>query len=45
MHHSYPLITKQMPMDLTILGPHLTLSEEKSSLKWSKFETTDVMDG
>ena len=31
-------------MDQTILGLHLTLSEEKNSTKWSKFKTTDIMD-
>ena len=31
-------------MDQTILGPHLILSVEKNSMKWSKFETIDIMD-
>ena len=45
MHLSYPLITKQKPMDLTIPDHHLTSLMEKNSLKWSKFKTTDIMDG
>ena len=32
-------------MDQIILGLHLTSSEEKNFMKWSKFETTDVMGG
>ena len=31
-------------MDQTILDLHLTSLEEKDSMKWSKFETTDIMD-
>ena len=31
-------------MDQTILDPHLILLEEKNSMKWSKFKTTDIMD-
>ena len=33
-----------MPMDQTILDPHLTLLVEKNSMKWSKFKTTDITD-
>ena len=31
-------------MDQTIPDPHLILLEEKNSMKWSKFKTTDIMD-
>ena len=31
-------------MDQTIPDLHLTLSEEKNSMKWSKLKTIDVMD-
>ena len=37
------LLMKLKHMGLTILDPHLTLLVEKNSLKWSRFETTDVM--
>ena len=33
-----------MPTDQIIPGHHLTLSEEKSSMKWSRYVATDVMD-
>ena len=33
-----------MLTDQTILGHHLTSSEEKSFMKWSRYGTTDVMD-
>ena len=33
-----------MPTDQITLGHHLTLSEEKSSMKWSRYVATDVMD-
>ena len=33
-----------MPTDQTTPGHHLTLSEEKSFMKWSRYVATDVMD-
>ena len=44
MCHYYPLIWKLMLMDRIIPDHHLILLEEKNSMKWSKSETTDVMD-
>ena len=40
----YPHTLKEMLMDQTILGHHLTSSEEKSFMKWSRYGTTDIMD-
>ena len=31
-------------MDQTILDPHLTLLVERNSMRWSKFETINIMD-
>ena len=44
MHHYYPLSGKLMLMDQIIPDHHLTSSVEKNSMKWSKSETTDIMD-
>ena len=33
-----------MPMDQIIPDHHLTSLEEKNSMKWSRFKTTDIMD-
>ena len=40
----YPHTLRPMLTDQTILGHHLTSLMEKSSMKWSKYETTNVMD-
>ena len=37
-------VTYQLMLPNTTPDPHLTLLEEKNSLKWSKFKTIDVMD-
>ncbi len=44
MRRSYRPIAKRPLTAPTTPDPHLTLSQEKRSMKWSKSAVTDVMD-